>query len=249
MLIQKGESFGFNEKKQPNWPCPYCYAGILKLDKNNFLRHTTQKSSILYSISSYPADLRYIFSGLLQCSTCKEIVSFSGTGEVLHDPLYEDGQHIRDFVDHFTPKSYFPELPIFKIPDKCPENVKTEIKRSFKDYWSDALSCAVSLRRSIEFLLTHYRIRKTQERDKSKPKPLGSRIKLFEKKHPEVANLLSAIRWIGNQGTHENTISKRDVYLAYEILELALNKLFDKSENEIKKKASEINKRRGAAKR
>ena len=48
---------------------------------------------------------------------------------------------------------------------------------------------------------------------------IHNRIELFEKKNPEVAEMLMAIKWIGNEGSHElKGLTRENVVIAYEII-------------------------------
>lgn len=81
------------------------------------------------------------------------------------------------------------------------------------------------------------------------PKNLNKRIdKEFRKKESELADLILAVKWIGNEGSHLGSLKRQDIIDAYSILEHALNKLYDDREKMIKNKATKINKHKGVPK-
>jgi len=65
----------------------------------------------------------------------------------------------------------------------------------------------------------------------------------------EVKELLLAIKWIGNTGSHVGKLETIDILETYQLLEFALKKLFGNEESKIKKITKEINKRKGIRKR
>jgi len=74
---------------------------------------------------------------------------------------------------------------------------------------------------------------------------LHSRLELFKKNQPQIADHLLAIKWIGNSGSHIGKIEKVDILDAFELLEYSLNKLYDNSEKRINNLAREINRVKG----
>ena len=56
--------------------------------------------------------------------------------------------------------------------------------------------------------------------------PLEKRIQSFEAIDHENAGRVSALRWIGNFGSHPESLTKDDVFDAYDILEVLLESLY-----------------------
>ncbi|GAA3482233.1 hypothetical protein GCM10018966_067650 [Streptomyces yanii] len=63
--------------------------------------------------------------------------------------------------------------------------------------------------------------------------------------HPEEADLLEAVKWIGNDASHEDSLSVADVLDGVELLEHALRLLYDTRPVVLKERATRINKQRG----
>jgi len=73
---------------------------------------------------------------------------------------------------------------------------------------------------------------------------LHERIELFKLRFPEIGNSLLAIKWIGNSGSHYDTLTQDDVLDAYTLLDFSLSKLYNNQEQVIKKLAKDINKKK-----
>lgn len=67
--------------------------------------------------------------------------------------------------------------------------------------------------------------------------------------HSEIKDLLLAIKWIGNTGSHIGKIETIDILEAYRLLEFSLNKIYNDEMKEIKKITKEINNRKGTRRR
>jgi len=242
----------FTKKRVPDWPCPHCSKATLRFD--TFKSEETALSKTFHSNEDWgPEFLHYSFTGSLTCPSCNEFVAFLGSGSEEFDYYYDDyhDQHVEKNYSLFYPKYFFPALQLFKIPDKCPSDVKQAISDSFALYWNDRSSCANKIRVSLELLMNQLKVRKyliTEQRIK-KRLSLHARIEAFKTSKPDIADFLLAIKWIGNTGSHSGKIEEIDILEAYEMLELTLNKLYDNKEDELKRVAKAINKRKGTRKR
>lgn len=183
---------------------------------------------------------------------CNDFLSFLGRGGVDHDHYYDNhhNEYIEEYNDVFYPLHFYPPLNLFKISKGCPEDIKNEIIDSFGLFWNDLPSCANKIRTSLEMLMNQQKVKRTFiQGGKRKNLSLHKRIEDFKVTKPGIAEFLLAIKWIGNAGSHTGTLEKIDVLEAYELLEHSLNKLFDDTEDNLKKITKEINKRKGKRKR
>lgn len=242
----------FTKKNLPDWTCPHCSKGILKGD--TFKHEETALSRSWHSEEDwYPEFVQYSFTGSLVCSSCKEFVAFLGKGEEEFHQYYDGNlqKYVEENYSLFYPKFFHPTLQLFKIAEECPKEIEESINDSFALYWNDLGSCANKIRVSLELLLNKFNIKKTfiNQHRKRQRLSLHKRIEEFKKIKPDIAELLLAIKWIGNTGSHIGELEKIDILETYEMLELALNKLYDNKEDELKKMAKEINKRKGKRKR
>lgn len=242
----------FTLKTSPNWSCPNCKKGILKLD--TFKKEETALSKSWHSDPDWePEYIRYTFTGSLTCGNCSEFVAFLGNGSEEFNHYYDEyrNEYVEENFSSFTPKFFHPTLQLFFINDHCPEEIRNIINDSFALFWSDLASCANKIRVSLELLMDEFKVKKTfiDRNRKRRRLSLHKRIEEFENSKPEIAEFLLAIKWIGNAGSHIGELEKIDILETYQMLELSLNKLYDNQEKELKKLAKEINKRKGTRKR
>ncbi|KAF5998823.1 hypothetical protein BOG92_050600 [Streptomyces sp. WAC00263] len=63
--------------------------------------------------------------------------------------------------------------------------------------------------------------------------------------HEDAADLLLAVKWIRNVGSHEDVLRVPDVLEGVEFLDQALSLIYDTNRDDMKKKASEVTARQG----
>ena len=98
-------------------------------------------------------------------------------------------------------------------------------------------------------MLTDRKISRTMVNKKGKREriSLHARIEKFKQTDTRSAEYLSAIKWIGNAGSHANVdeLSRDDLLSGFELFEHVLELLYLKREKHLKKLARDINLRRG----
>jgi hypothetical protein len=247
----------FFAEEIPEWMCPTCNKSLLDLNKQ--VHHVKQITAIGHEAiehESFEPDWiteRGVFSLQCQNPRCKEVVSVTALGSVEqhHDPRvpyeYQKGPQ---YGTRFKPTYFDPPLLFFPIMESVPELVRTAILESFALVWSHPDSAGNAIRRSIENLLTHFRVprRFRSKKNKMEVYSLHARIEKFgaKKKFKECADRLLALKWIGNAGSHAGkSLSKQDVLDGFEILASTLALLFEEGDQGVKKKVRQINKRKG----
>lgn len=239
------------ESEDIPWSCPICNNTTLKTDKENFTFEDTVETKKMKNDEYWEYEwIEYYFSGTLSCKNCNNKVITTGKGEVAYnstDPYdYDEPSNYQEYFRVLKPLFFLPTLKIIDIPEKCPEKIEEILIDSFSLFWNDFSSCANKIRISIEILLDTQKVNKTKiVRGKRKRIILHDRITLYKSINPEIAELLEAIKWIGNSGSHSMELEKIDLIEAYEILDLALKKIFDDTEKVIKNKAKKINTNKG----
>jgi hypothetical protein len=184
---------------------------------------------------------------------CGELVSVCGSTSVtmIFVESYEGpyGGRTSEYVTLYLPKFFDPAPPLFTIPEECPTEVSTELKRSFSLYWSDVGSAANRLRSAAEALLNDRKVMKMRTTKKKKRirLTLDERIEVFKLREPEAADHLLAIKWLGNAGSHKSLIepSIEDIFDGYDLFEDVLEQLYVKRAEKLKRRAKGINKRKG----
>ncbi|MEZ4722976.1 MAG: DUF4145 domain-containing protein [Flavobacteriales bacterium] len=251
--IKKWLKNSFSKNKIPDWTCPSCNNGYLKIIPAEFHFEETTESKGWHSHDDWgPEFIRYRFHGTLKCKNCDDFIAFLGRGSVDWSQYYDDigDRYYENYYDIFYPEFFKPSLKLFDVHTNCPESIKDEIEASFSFFWNDLASCANKIRISLELLMDNQKVKKTFEHAGQRKKlSLHKRIEEFKNMKPEIADFLLAIKWIGNTGSHVGKLEKIDILEAYELLDHSINLLFDKTEEKLKKITKEINKRKGVRKR
>ncbi len=250
--------FGFQEERFPNWPCPRCSDGVLRPVRKTFhywesaASHEAGRSFFIASQIDFDDNemlgmelSKYRYSVLLKCNNCKEYVSSCGSGNVSDDFFSELNDTV--LTDFFYPEYFYPALKIFPIHEKCPKQVASQIESSFKLFFADPSASANYIRKAVDEILTSKKVKRyaINKNKKRVPINLHNRIIEFEKSNPETAKKLFAIKWLGNEGSHSDKLTKNDVLDAYEILEIIIDDIYIGRRKLIEKKISKINKRKG----
>lgn len=240
----------FEKDRIPHWHCPTCGVGLLKLSGNDMTFEESKKSIENKSEDSFFASYVYMATFVCDNKRCREHVTSCGTGERTYEMFSDDiqGEYASEF-DTFFPEYFTPPLVIFKLPEKCPSKVSTEIRDSFKLFFSDPASALNHARKSIEELLTDQGIQRLVSKSDRKKLPLHTRIEKYHKTNSETAEKLMAIKWLGNAGSHPRPIKKKDVLDCYKILESVLTDIYEShKKKEINDLTKVINKKKGPVK-
>ena len=230
--------------------CPTCSKGHLRPMDKGLKREETSSSKDAKSDPSWdPEWLHYRFTLMFQCNQnkCAETVVCIGDGFVNTIQMYDEqyGNYDAGYEESYNPKYFYPPLKIIPIIDEYPKLLVKELNNSFSHFFSDLTSCANKIRICVELLMDEQGINKTIiTKHKRRPLSLHDRIELFRLRFPEIGNSLLAIKWIGNSGSHYDTLTKDDILDAYILLDFSLSKLYDHREKAIKKLAKEINKKK-----
>jgi hypothetical protein len=139
-----------------------------------------------------------------------------------------------------------PALKIILPPVGTPNPVTKAIDGAAAIIWADASAAANRLRFAIDELLTAYGMPRYRNADgKRLSIPTDIRIKEFRSDEPGAADTLEAVKWVGNQGSHEAGLSATDVLDGADLLSHALKTLYDRSDEEMQRRIRAVNKRRG----
>lgn len=188
------------------------------------------------------------FISFLKCNHCNSYYRIFGDRDIHRVGGYyvdNDGheQFHEEEIDHYTVKCISPPINIIPIHKEYPKLMKEILKLSFLLFWVDISSCANKIRIAIEILLNDRNIKKTITNR------MGKRVKLSLHKRIEhcpddkVKSLLLAIKWIGNDGSHNNDhLEIDDVLDAYQFIDKVLDILYIKSDEQLLSKSKLINK-------
>ena len=229
----------------PAWPCPTCKKGTLSLDTKSLVYHETALSARSHRDDGWDPDwIDYRFTAWVDCGnpSCKQKVAISGDGGV---EQVMTGDNDWDWEAYFRPSTWQPMPKIFEIPPKCPSQVKEELKAAFDLHAFQRAACAARLRVALEFLMDHVGVprKKKNAQGKFVDQSLHARLMRFALSAPDIGAQLMALKWLGNAGSHDSEVSKKDLLDAMEIFEHALHEIIEKRSERVAKLARQLEKK------
>lgn len=101
----------------PEWPCPTCGKGHLKVGKDALINQETGPSKGAHEHDAWdPEWIESRFAGLLTCNfgNCGDLVAILGDVSIVEEYGYDhDGEPTQEFNERFKPRSLLPApLPI-----------------------------------------------------------------------------------------------------------------------------------------
>lgn len=252
MNFNRNHNYKYFISGSPNdWMCPTCEKGSLIIDDKSIESKETNQSINLRDEESEKIwtpeyiQEKFIAKAICNNKQCKENIFI--IGDSILDWVQAGEYSEPDLVEHYYPKYFNPPINLFNIPYEIPCEVEAEIKNSFALFWADKSACGNAIRKSIECVCDDKRINKTRTvRGKRKFRSLDERIKELGIKHPDAAESLLAIKWLGNHGSHGD-LDIEDIFDAYELLIHALEKLYINKEKRLRQLSKKIIKKRGPA--
>lgn len=234
----------------PDWPCPTCGKGHLKLDKGTLLNKETGPSKDSRRHPEWDPDwIEQRFCGMMECDfgNCGELVAIMGSVSVEERYSHDsEGDWRRDYGEVFRPLGFSPApLPI-RPPVSTPKTVKGALREAAGLLWQSPEGAANQVRQAVEYLMDEQGVTKSTA---GAFKALHERIKEFEAQDPTNAEILLAVKWLGNSGSHAGGITRDDVLDAFDMIELVLVNLYDTSTADIMAKVKAINSQKGPVKK
>ena len=244
----------FNKGKGADWICPTCKKGVLRIVNGSFQTFELRNSREAHDHEAWDPDwINYTYSCMLQCSNdqCKENVSSSGTGGVDLEVIFgKDGEPEQSWEDYFRPKYFEPPLSIIDIPADCPAPVSEAMQESFRLFFCSPPAASNNVRAAIEALLTELGVKRyIVKNSKRQFLNLHTRIGLLDEKYGDLKELLFAIKWLGNAGSHaDSSVTLDDVMDAYELIEQVLQELYTQKAKKVRALAKRVNRKKGPVK-
>lgn len=239
----------FTKKNNANWNCPKCNR-ILVLKKNSFHTYESSETQLMLERPDWhQMEFSYVFSCLFRCSNdeCNEYVACSGEGfhdiEISYD---NEGHPIQEYPIFYRPKYFFPNVNLFPISNDVPKEIYLALNKSFELFFCNYDAALNQIRICIELLMDRWEI---PSYENNKFISLHSRIVKIPKKFEKLKSVLTAVKWLGNAGSHSSfQITKKDLLDAYEILNYILTEVFSSKHDKITGIANEINSNKGPRK-
>jgi len=249
----------FTKDNFPQFGCPACCSGFLKMDEKLYISCITEASRVFNELSGEVNGGIEHFSFIAKCenSRCNEIVTMSGEIEIeekykMEDPIdiaagLVDDVPISYYINYHDIKYTYPTLNIINIDEAIPSQIAETLKESFSLFWNHQSSAGNKIRNVVELLMDDQKIIKTKKNKKGDIVNLflHDRLLVFEKNKNKLGKSLMSVKWLGNTGSHSSTLSKDDILDAYEILEYVFGELYisKKKENKIKKISKKMTKK------
>jgi Domain of unknown function (DUF4145) len=147
-----------------------------------------------------------------------------------------------NYEDYFSPRFCSPMPDIIDLPMKCSDPIKSELRSSFTLFWSNPAACASRIRVGLEQLMNHMGVPKRRKNSNGRYSDLTlhARIDAFAAKEASIGNQLMALKWLGNTGSHDGRVSRTDLLDAFEILEHALNEIFERRSARVSELAKKL---------
>ena len=175
----------------------------------------------------------------------------SGDYKVDDDPTLE-GQWQGQYADFLRLRTSIPALTLMTPPAGTPTEVVEAIESASKVLWTDPNSAANRLRFAIKSLLTALGQRRYTRSKPNNGAPATrrrltthARIAEYRKDHTEAGDALLAVKWIGNSGSHDSQLTVSNVLDGADMLAYALRLIYDKSDETMRRRIAEVNKRKG----
>lgn len=231
-----------------SWPTLIC--GVCRLSPLLPAEIETRESQRSIDLKNHEAWEPEWISGQFhaygQCGLqgCRTTALITGSFAVDCSPNYSQTGLYEEW---FSIRHVSPPVSIMPIPERTPESVQRFIHSAAELIWISPPAAAGQLRCAVEELLTCKRIPKTRvSGGRRKARTTHERIQLFKQQSPAAAELLEAVKWIGNDGSHVGALEFQAIVDAAQLLGAALTELYDSSFGSVRRLAKSVNHRRGA---
>lgn len=218
----------FDSCAWPPLPCPSCRwkLPINPVDIKQYESPETAQMGMLCDDWD-PTDSYGKFYGVVHCDDedCNETVILAGvwrytkeSGWPLDPNDWRQGIRTEYHLEYMSPP---PRLA--RLSSKAPEIVKAGIVQAAKLMWIDPSAAMNRLRSSLEVLMDDLGIPRSGR--------LHDRINSLATINSYTAEILQAVKWAGNQGSHGlQDVTVKDVIETVELMQHALELLYDKAD-------------------
>lgn len=223
----------FTYGETPAWPCPSCSGGTLHLHRYANAEFGTERYQLEWGLDESTRrtinevdhnefEETGVVAAVLECHRCRDSVSVAGRMRtaVGHD---QDGEPTP--YHQFFPLFFFPELPVIKVPNNCPDNIRQEIRSACRVFWSDPSSCLNRLRASCELFVADLLI--GSGGIPSEQNSLGRRLTTVRDRFPQLHEVVDAARILGNEGSHPGSVTRRDALDGFDVIDHLLDAVFN----------------------
>ncbi len=224
-----------NASSLPRPLCPTCQAGHLRFTKPTESEHAASKQGREHAAWE-PEWIFGTFVAIAECENneCHQEVHALGKYRVdaaSSSPRYDEDYSMSydaQYSTYYTVTLLSPPLVLMRLPETAPPEVREGVERASAVLFLDPGLAGTALRAAVERFLTTEGI--SPKRSSGGFVTLDQRIRDWKQATPDrasVADLLLAVKWIGNAGSHEvSDVSAKEVLDGVEILDEAFHRLF-----------------------
>lgn len=223
---------GFQKEDSIPFPCPYCEKISLSLKADSWYEYDQGQYHKHDEFMDPEDSVSYAFNAVYQCNNtkCGQEIFSSGIGSVCGEYVEMGyGDYQPQYNYYYKPRFFQPPVHFFKLPIDTPYKTRAAIELSFSLVLQSPAAAVNSLRSAVEELLETHGIKKDPNRS------LHKRIEEDLTKKPALApfqDLLMAIKWLGNSGSHGDTVELEHILFVYEVLEFILNTLYTENRSQ-----------------
>ena len=238
----------FTEEEVPDYLCPRCNKGLLRLNKDT-LKSVETVDSKLYQRNEYSEfqDMQITFNCMFKCinDKCGEVVACIGHAGVDIECAvdYDNFSQPNEYYTYYRPLFFYPNLQLIVLPKRTPDKVKELLDESFRLFFTSPASSANIVRKSIEEVLNDLKIDMPTIKSNGEKKfpNLDNRINKLSDNFVSLKSRFFAIKWLGNAGSHSgDRITADDAMDAYELVEDLLLKIYGSKDTELNILANKI---------
>lgn len=230
----------------PRPSCPSCQAGYI-----GFSPPTEYEGHASLSARDEPAfepewvSGTFVVHGVCENPECKQDVHGTGTYDVGYSQKSWHEEYEPSYSSYYTVTHLHPPILMMPIPKSAPDEVREAVLRASRVLFTDPGLAATALRATVERFLTSQGISATGSNGQFRN--VHKRIDEWrdaDQTRPAVADLLFAVKWLGNAGTHEDSdLTTIEVLDGARVLDEAFHRLF--TGPDIEAHAQTINAARG----
>ncbi|WP_417435713.1 DUF4145 domain-containing protein [Hoeflea sp.] len=226
----------------PRLPCPRCGKGklIRKGDAQLLVPEHTNREIESQGLQGELSEGRFIAFMVCDYGFCGEVATVAGDYRSEEHAQWEEhtGQEERYTITYYSIFSFRPAPPIIKTPKNLNSEAKRHLNKAYDLFWNDHASCANRLRIVVEFLLDQFQIER--QRANGGYRSLSERLEQMTKIKPEQEEFLSALRWLGNAGSHDGVVDFEDLIICFDMLEHVMIELLDGRREKMSAEAKRI---------
>lgn len=235
------------------WPaitCPTCRLAILTGDRSFKTKRSAESKRFYKEEEGFEPDwIHGVFNGVLTCSNaqCEETVVVAGVYKIVPAQTRHE-----QYTQCLQPRYFDPPLCLMELPSGVPEETARAVADASSLILINPGAAANRLRQAVESLLTARKVKRFETRTNRKTKAnyrhrlsLHERIAILRISIKDAADLLEAVKWIGNDGSHEASLTVEQVLQGVRIFEVALQLMYDTRNLEARKAAKQIIRRKG----